>query len=522
MKKIILSLTVVFILFFSTAPALAVTCDVNTYLWCYDGNTQRCGNKLPPDPMPANFNPDQDCKGFGPSYTALACTVTIGEKPEQCKVSQDQAGSLGCCVQIDSNPKNCVDIKTQTDFDLCRRSELDTAFNFFGIMGGKWTLSNSGCAAINNCPQYLAAAAAQGAAQTSDPLKDLLIKSPGISIKIPGLDFTQINKVDEEGYLYIPWIAEYMTALYKFLIGIVSIVAVVMIIIQGARVVTSGGGEAKMDAYKKIFRAIIGLVIAWGSYAILYNVNPNLVTFNALKVQYIKTEYMPDYNAQPDDNPSGGEPAFTTQLSVADLQQYKGKGCGKNLVEIAMAYAKQQICQGPVHCANFVSRVLLDSGCDKSYTHNGAGGLAQKLQEHGWKLIKSKVGVKAGDIVFWGGSNCPANHTGIATGIGYGTIESNVNMSKCWPNKSDIEKKCGNFWTQGYKPSDEIRKKYAECVADNGACAPYNGVRPESCKYCAKLQPISEYENLGKPSRQCIYAAEDAGFSCYARNPINE
>jgi hypothetical protein len=143
---------------------------------------------------------------------------------------------------------------------------------------------------------------------TTDPLKDLLIKSPGISIKIPGLDFSNINKPDEQGYLYIPWIAEYMTALYKFALGIVSVIAVIMIIVQGARIVTSGGGQQKTDAYKKILQAIVGLFIAWGSYAILYNVNPDLVKFNALKVKYVTPAALEDIVDSPntDLNSSSG------------------------------------------------------------------------------------------------------------------------------------------------------------------------------------------------------------------------
>lgn len=129
-------------------------------------------------------------------------------------------------------------------------------------------------------------------------------------IKIPGLDFTKVNKVDEQGYLYIPWMAEYITALYKFAIGIISILAVVMIIIQGARIVISGGGEQKTAGYKKILQAVIGLAIAWGSYAILYNINPDLVQFKALKVQYIQPLYL-DYASM--ENTGGDTPGATPE-----------------------------------------------------------------------------------------------------------------------------------------------------------------------------------------------------------------
>ncbi len=121
-------------------------------------------------------------------------------------------------------------------------------------------------------------------------MNDLSARKPLLEINIPGLNFSNVaSSTDDSGtYLYIAWIPELISALYKFGIAIVSIVAVVVIIIQGLRIVTSGGGEAKASAYKKILQSVIGLVIAWGSFAILYNINPALVQFNALKVQVVK------------------------------------------------------------------------------------------------------------------------------------------------------------------------------------------------------------------------------------------
>jgi len=43
-----------------------------------------------------------------------------------------------------------------------------------------------------------------------------------------------------------------------------------------------------MSGYKRIGQIAIGLVILWGSYAIMYNINPELVNFKALKVKYIE------------------------------------------------------------------------------------------------------------------------------------------------------------------------------------------------------------------------------------------
>ena len=37
------------------------------------------------------------------------------------------------------------------------------------------------------------------------------------------------------------------------------------------------------------------MVIAWGSYAILYNINPDLTSFKSLKVKYIDPQTVPEF-----------------------------------------------------------------------------------------------------------------------------------------------------------------------------------------------------------------------------------
>jgi hypothetical protein len=130
--------------------------------------------------------------------------------------------------------------------------------------------------------------------------QDLTARKPVLEVNIPGLNLNDVKSVtDDTGtYVYIPWISQLITALYKFGLGIVSIVAVVVIIIQGLRVITSGGGEGKTVAYKKILQSIVGLFIAWGSYALLYNINPALVQFNALKVKVVEKKTLADALSQ--------------------------------------------------------------------------------------------------------------------------------------------------------------------------------------------------------------------------------
>ncbi len=121
------------------------------------------------------------------------------------------------------------------------------------------------------------------------------LRSPSLTIRIPGVNFTDIKStIDPDGFIHLPWIGEYIAGIYKFLLGAASIIAVFMIISNGARVVISAGGEGQSEAYHRIGQVVIGLVILWGSYLMLYTINPDLTKFQALKIQYIKPDPLPE------------------------------------------------------------------------------------------------------------------------------------------------------------------------------------------------------------------------------------
>ena len=127
---------------------------------------------------------------------------------------------------------------------------------------------------------------------------DLRIQQPILGVTIPDLTFSKLastTATEENGstYLHIPYIGEYLAAMYKFGMVAVSIVGVIMIVVVGFKI-TVMGGEERVNGFKRIGQIAIGLFIAWGSYAILYNINPDLVTFQALKILYIQRQELPE------------------------------------------------------------------------------------------------------------------------------------------------------------------------------------------------------------------------------------
>lgn len=474
-----------------------------------------------------------------PVNTQADCTA-IEETKDNAPWPQN-ASSISCVLK----PASCSSIQCSNDF--CDR---DTQICQDGACLAKTDRSctnNDGCkqlkgtAVCSNELCYMDSQALELFTKQDASLlgfeADLKLLKPLLSIHIPGLKFSDLeDTIDDEGYLHLPYIPEYLAALYKFGMAIASILAVVMLVARGFDIVISKGGEGKAEAYKKLGRITIGLLLVWGSYFILYTINPDLVAFKVLKVRYINPIFIEDYNKKPDDNQEGGQ-VTTAPFTNAEINKYAHQGCGKNLPQIALAYANQMICQGPLHCANFVSKVLLNSGCDASYTNDGAGNLAQILIKRGWRLIKGHQGVSAGDILFWG-TTTPGHHTAIATDGNGGYIDSSSgNIAQCWPSSiaGKIKSACGDFKDPAIYPWDDdtpagVQKKeaFSRCVADNSGCSPNANTRQESCGYCAKTGPADEFLSVARkqykaPGHQCIAAntipLNQAKWAFYVVNP---
>ena len=83
-------------------------------------------------------------------------------------------------------------------------------------------------------------------------------------------------------------IPEYVQYIYYFLLGLSGIIALGVLIYAGFQYFTSAGNPEKInEAKSRIAAALLGLLILIGSYVILYNINPNLVSFNLPRLRPI-------------------------------------------------------------------------------------------------------------------------------------------------------------------------------------------------------------------------------------------
>ncbi len=71
----------------------------------------------------------------------------------------------------------------------------------------------------------------------------------------------------------------YLVAMFKFIIGLAAVMAVVQITIGGIQYMSTDAIGGKSDGKERINQAILGLLLAIGAYLILYTVNPKTLEF---------------------------------------------------------------------------------------------------------------------------------------------------------------------------------------------------------------------------------------------------
>jgi amino acid transporter len=88
---------------------------------------------------------------------------------------------------------------------------------------------------------------------------------------IPGVEN---QSVDTSG----AGLSNYLNSLYKLGVAAAAGLAVIMVIWGGVEYITAVAGEGKSGGKERITSAILGLLLALGSYIILNTINPDLLS----------------------------------------------------------------------------------------------------------------------------------------------------------------------------------------------------------------------------------------------------
>lgn len=288
------------------------------------------------------------------------------------------AANERCCIKDDQNAPSRIACRVKPANQECTSGERDIVCATFYVSH----VTNPCTVAVNE------SRFSQNNLDTTQSDVERATIQPRLQIPIgPNFQFSKILTKTEEiaeqnvTYAYIPYLADYFSMVYKYLIGAAGVLAGIMITIGGFQwLIARGDGGKITQAQSRIKNALLGLVLALGSYTILYLVNPDLVTFKNLRIKLVDEEPLTT-----DDSPEEieeGPVALDQSVSFS-----RGYGCNKAGIQTsAEGLVNVPTCIGPNHCVWFVNRALSIAGCSVNHSNVAHGPtLKQALLRTGWQ-----------------------------------------------------------------------------------------------------------------------------------------
>lgn len=249
--------------------------------------------------------------------------------------------------------------------------------------------------------------------------------SPTLNVDIPGVSFSQV--LVDDGYVEVNFLAEYISGLYKYLLAIAAIFAVIMIMIGGIQYILSPGGKGK----DRIIGAVTGLILLFSVYLILYTVNPSTTLFEALKLKTVDPlslvighdNYDTAGSATLDNLPTGiicpRQQGVNTVADIANsfvhrtAYRYGGKGgpppynLDTHISDCGGTPCKDFCPDGNIclDCSGFVNAVRACAGLNQ--TGNGTAGMASTSTMISECTSTSVNGTELtpGDLILWRGAD---------------------------------------------------------------------------------------------------------------------
>lgn len=160
-------------------------------------------------------------------------------------------------------------------------------------------------------------ATAQSTNNTTDKFTPLL---PSNNIDIPGLEYSSDITV-EEGKITVPLLAQYVAALYRYVLAAALIAAAIMVTYGGFLYVVGATAKSVTHGKQVIIDALAGLMLVFSATTLLYFMNPEASVTKPLVVKYVKHDA--DYL-----NTLLGDPADYPPVDFSSIQQEASKAAG--------------------------------------------------------------------------------------------------------------------------------------------------------------------------------------------------
>lgn len=227
-------------------------------------------------------------------------------------------------------------------------------------------------------------------------------------------DYTLLAPIGNLDKIKTTDIGYYFNRIFLIAIGLAGALAVVVIIIGGIQWMGTDSVFGKTEAKQKITSAVLGLLIALGSYALLNTIDPALLGTKGLSVDQVNIKLEGDTNAPVNVGSSG-----TANLSELGIVCDK-KGGYSSVSSVAKSFNgkmtySQDIPKGQLgdkntvkyDCSGFINAVLQCSGINTTSLGINSGTSvifnipkAEKVTSLDSTTINGKV-LQVGDLIGW-------------------------------------------------------------------------------------------------------------------------
>ena len=193
---------------------------------------------------------------------------------------------------------------------------------------------------------------------------------PNLSIDIPGVSFS--NVLSKGGFLEINFLQDYIAGVYKYLLGIGTLIAIVLIMIGGLQYALAAGTGDVKKGQERIRNAVTGLTLLLCVYLILATINPQLVIFQPLKILNIQGQAL-EKGINKNEGASGSSTSGTSASGSSSSSSASKTNCEK-ISETAKTEGTCEITQelispiGDAPICDSNSHWTDESGSYKEYT----------------------------------------------------------------------------------------------------------------------------------------------------------
>jgi hypothetical protein len=283
----------------------------------------------------------------------------------------------------------------------------------------------------------------------------------------------QVNlQVSIGGANTVAGLTDYIPRVYNYLLGIVSIVAIIMIMVGGLRYLTAGGNTSAISSAKEtIFGAIIGLFLTFGSFILLQTINPALTQLKLPDIKTIRTVALTNAGSEcPADSPQKTSKVVLSNCSN-NCDCFQGQTC-EPVEESLIISASKLVVWSATAVAGGAIVGAGSVAAGGRYIIKGAYDLLKPLASKLAKfIVKNPIEVAGGATAYMvvnslGGSPGAANQS-VTNGICVQLAKNSIPAGGlCAFNSNCISGKCLDITTQK-ELTEEKLGEIGACVGDS-------------------------------------------------------